>query len=80
MQGQVRALPFLYGDIFGDAAVDAKDSLKLAQYLAGWEVPLSDVSLREADVHRDGNVDIKDLLKLCQYLAGWDGIVLGGEN
>jgi len=56
------------GDVNGDQSVDLLDVLRLAQYLADWEVY---ADLSEADLNRDGRVDITDNVMLRRYLAGW---------
>ena len=60
------------GDIYSDGKVDSKDGLKLRQYLAKWDVELSDTERAAADVFHDGDITSKDGLKLRQYLAKWD--------
>lgn len=66
----------MYGDINEDGVVSIFDAVMLAQYLAKWEIDLSDSALEAADVNCDGVIDIKDAILLAQYLAKWD-VVLG---
>lgn len=60
------------GDVYTDEAINSKDAIKLAQYLARWEVELSDESKYAADVFSDELINSKDAIKLAQYLARWD--------
>ncbi len=59
-------------DVFEDGYIDTKDSILLAQYLAGWSAIFSDAQKQAADVYEDGVIDAKDSIYLAQYLAGWD--------
>lgn len=63
----------VYGDTNFDGAVDTKDAVLLAQYLAKWEV---EVDSSAADCNADGVVDTKDAVLLAQFLAKWD-VTLG---
>lgn len=49
-----------------------KDLVRLRQYLADWDITLTDSEYKAADVFRDGVVNNKDLVRLSQYLADWD--------
>ena len=60
------------GDILADGKVNVKDAVKLAQYLAKWEITLTDSEMLAADVVADGKINTKDAVKLAQYLAKWD--------
>lgn len=62
----------LPGDVNGDGKVSIKDSVRLAQYLAGWSVTIQSGN---ADVNGDGKISIKDSVRLAQYLAGWDVVL-----
>ena len=57
------------GDINGDAKTNNKDLVCFAQYLADWDVSVSEAAL---DTNGDGKVNNKDLVLLAQYLADWD--------
>ena len=57
--------------------IDTKDSVLLAQYLAGWKV---DIEAEYADVNGDDAVDSRDMVLLMQYIANFEGIVLGKQN
>ncbi len=70
------AYALIYGDIQVDSTVDAKDAVKLAQHLAGWNVDFSGDVAKNADVHYDGEINAKDAVKLAQFLAGWS-VTLG---
>ena len=69
----------LYGDLSSDDKIDARDAVKLAQHLAGWNVELSEQEKANADVYYDGVINAKDAVKLAQYLAGWD-VYLGPKE
>ncbi len=73
VNGVIEVIDCIYGDINGDAEVDIKDAVLLAQRLAKWEVTIDEVA---ADVNVDGVIDIKDAVLLAQYLAKWD-VTLG---
>ena len=64
------------GDANDDSAIDIKDAVLLAQYLAEWDVTINEAA---ADCNGDGNVDIKDAVLLAQYLAEWDVELVGGK-
>jgi len=57
------------GDTNSDGAVNGKDGILLAQYLAEWDVS---IDMDAADVNGDGKVNGKDGILLAQYLAEWD--------
>ncbi len=63
-----KVTPYSKGDITGDGSIDGKDSVLLAQYLAGWGVG---IYLSAADCNGDGYVNASDSVLLAQYLAGW---------
>ena len=63
----------VYGDVNSDGAIDVKDVVLFAQYLAGWDVSLD---LDAADCNNDGETNIKDIVLLAQHLAGWN-VTLG---
>lgn len=66
-----RAAERIPGDADGDGAVDLKDIVQIARYLAGgWNAV---IDLMNADVNCDGEVNLKDVVLLRRYLAGgWD--------
>ena len=61
-------LDLLYGDVNDDKEVDARDVLRLRQYLADWDVY---ANLAVADCNDDGEIDARDVLRLRQFLADW---------
>ena len=69
----------LYGDIFKDNTVNSLDAVKLAQYLAKWDIDFTEEDKKNADVHYDGVINAADAVKLAQYIAKWD-IVLGSSG
>ena len=66
----------IYGDIFKDNTVNSLDAVKLAQYLAKWDIEFTAEDEKNADVHYDGVINAADAVKLAQYIAKWD-VVLG---
>ena len=60
---------FTIGDVTGDSIVNGKDLLRLAKYLAGWNVEINEYA---ADVTGDAKVSSTDLLHLAKYFAGWN--------
>ncbi len=59
----------LFGDVDMDGKVAIQDLVRLAQYLANWDV---NTDALRADCDGDGKVAIQDLVRLAQYLANWD--------
>lgn len=62
------------GDVDGDGEVNDWDGILFAQYLAAWDVEISD--LDALDIDADGEITDWDGVLLDRYLAGWD-VVLG---
>ena len=60
---------FIYGDVNRDGNINGLDGIRLAQYLADWDVQ---VDMSAADVNGDGRVNGLDGIRLAQYLADWD--------
>ena len=60
--------PYSAGDLTGDGYVDEKDSVRLAQYMANWDIS---VKKSAADCNGDGKINAKDAVLLAQYLANW---------
>lgn len=70
--GNISIGKIIYGDIYGDGTVNNKDLVRLRQYLAEWNITLTENERKAADVFYDGEVNNKDLVRLSQYLADWD--------
>lgn len=70
--GAVNVASVIPGDVYEDGDVNVKDGLKLSQYLAEWDVPMSEFETLAADIYKDDEINAKDGLKLSQYLAGWN--------
>ena len=68
---------FTYGDMNLDGFINAKDAVVLAQFLADWDLGLSEASISAGDVFYDGKVNATDAVLLAQYLASWSGVTLG---
>lgn len=62
----------IMGDVYADGVVNSKDAVKLSQYLAKWDVGLTDIEKKAADIVSDGYINSKDSIKLTQYLAKWN--------
>ncbi len=69
VNGGVKIVDYLKGDINGDGSVNNRDAVRLMQYLAGWDV---DYVAPALDVNGDGSINNRDAARLLQYLAGWD--------
>lgn len=67
--GAVRDTQIVHGDANEDGAVNARDAALLQQFVAGWDVTLTEAS---ADANGDGSVNARDAALLQQYVAGWD--------
>lgn len=57
------------GDLNNNSKKDSGDLVILAQYIAGWEVSVSELL---ADINRDNKIDTADMVLFAQMLAGWD--------
>ncbi len=73
VNGGIKIVDFVYGDLNGDGLVNKKDSLLMKMYLAD---NTTEIDTLAADVYADGNINKKDSLLLKQYLAGLD-VTLG---
>ena len=67
-----KAALVMKGDILADGVVNSKDAVRLAQYLAKWDITLTPDEMKAADIVTDGVINSKDAVKLAQYLAKWD--------
>lgn len=76
VNGSVKAMVGIPGDINMDSKVNNKDLVRLAQYLASWQVAVNEVAL---DVNGDGKANNKDLVRLAQYLANWNVEIYCGQ-
>ncbi len=72
--GKLSVIKYVPGDINGDEVVNITDVLRLAKYVAGWEV---EVIFRNLDVNYDKGVNISDVLRLAKHVAGWDVEIYG---
>ncbi len=70
--GTVEVASVMIGDVLQDGKVNTKDSVRLNQYLADWEIEFTNYEQAAADIHEDGKINTKDSVKLNQYLADWD--------
>lgn len=68
--GQVSLTPVMMGDVYEDKDVNTKDTVRLDQYLASWDIELSGYEERAADVYTDDVINMRDRLKLGKYLIG----------
>ena len=62
----------VYGDLNSDSEINGKDAVKLAQYLAKWDIDFTAEDEKNADVFYDGVINAADAVKLAQFLAGWN--------
>ena len=59
---------FTYGDVNGDGAIDARDTILLRRYIAK-QVAADAINLDASDVNGDGVVDARDTILLRRYIA-----------
>ena len=57
---------YIPGDVNGDGAVNAKDIVRLMQYIAN---DGKNVTVTKADLNNDGKENAKDIVRLMQYIA-----------
>ena len=69
VNGGIKVVKYISGDINGDGKVNNRDAARLLQKLAGWDVDYMEATL---DVNGDGKVNNRDAARILQYLAGWD--------
>ena len=69
VNGTVKIIDYVPGDINGDGEVDNKDLTRLFRYLSDYDVEVVEAAL---DVNGDGEVNNKDLTRLFQYLSDWN--------
>lgn len=67
-----KAASVMKGDILTDGVINSKDTVRLAQYIAKWDITLTPEEMNAADIVADGVINSKDAVKLAQYLAKWD--------
>ena len=66
--GGVEVLSYWLGDLSGDGKYGMLDLVMLAQYVAGFEMTMTENQLLAADVNEDGTIDIHDVVLLNQWL------------
>lgn len=57
------------GDANSDGIVDIRDFLRLAKYVAGYDIT---INAQNSEVTGDGIIDIRDFLRLAKYVAGYN--------
>ena len=62
----------VYGYLNSDSEINAKDTVRLARYLAKWDIDFTAEDEKNADVFYDGVINAADAVKLAQFLAGWN--------
>ncbi|MGM9550979.1 MAG: cohesin domain-containing protein [Clostridia bacterium] len=72
VNGSLDVINYMIGDVYADGKVNTKDSVRLGQYLADWDIELSAYERKSADIYVDNKINTKDGVKLSQYLADWD--------
>lgn len=70
--GNVSILNYWLGDLSGDGKYAMVDLVMLAQYVAGFDLELSEKQLLSADVNEDSTIDIHDVILLNQWLLNED--------
>jgi hypothetical protein len=70
--GSVEVLSWWLGDLNGDRKYAMVDLVMLAQYVAGFEMTMTEKQLLSADVNEDGVIDIHDVVLLNQWLLSAD--------
>ena len=74
VDGSVRVMDVMVGDVNGDGRVNNLDSMILDRYLAKWSDYMNGaVILEAADVNCDGRVNNLDSMILSRHLAKWSG-------
>lgn len=77
VDGVVKVVEGIPGDINGDKEVNSKDLIRLRKYFTGWDV---NVDILACDCNGDGNVNSKDLIRLRKYFSGWDVELFYGSS
>lgn len=77
VDGVIKVVEGIPGDINGDKEVNAKDLIRLRKYFTGWDV---NVDILACDCNGDGNVNSKDLIRLRKYFSGWDVELFYGSS
>lgn len=72
--GNVRVIAYRPGDVTGDGRVNARDLVRLSQYISDGcktdpEGYNAEVVADACDVNGDGRVNARDLIKLSQYIS-----------
>jgi len=71
--GAVRIPSLILGDVTGDGIVDILDAMRLAQWLAGWDVEIDkEASMVTAFSIQRGVPGSVDVLRILRYAAGHD--------
>ena len=70
--GSVEVRSWWLGDLNGDRKYAMVDLVMLAQYVAGFEMTMTEKQLLSADVNEDGSIDIHDVILLNQWLLTED--------
>lgn len=70
--GAVEVLSYWLGDLSGDRKYAMVDLVMLAQYVAGFEMTLTQKQLLSADVNEDSSIDIHDVVLLNQWILAED--------
>ena len=83
--GHIRVINYQPGDITGDGRVNARDLVRLSQYISDGcktdpEGYNAEVVADACDVNGDGRVNARDLIKLSQYISDGSLTNPGGYN
>ncbi|MBR3812191.1 MAG: bacterial Ig-like domain-containing protein [Agathobacter sp.] len=70
--GSVEVRSYWLGDLNGDRKYAMVDLVMLAQYVADFDMTLTEKQMLSADVNEDGSIDIHDVIMLNQWLLDED--------
>lgn len=69
VDGYVKVIDYIPGDVNGDLAVNGKDVTLIRRYMVGYDVTINELA---GDVNNDGTVNGKDVTLIRRYMVGYD--------